>query len=732
MLSFIGMVVTTASMMLVVNALITFMDPSRAAKVTLVAVIGVRIGLAAVVAETEWLTVSRPIPVVAYFAVVPLLAAAIATTWPAACEAMPSIPRGTKMSRSFIYLLATLLLGTALVTSHGALAAGGSGNSSSSTSHHPDLDYLKAVNSVAPPGDPQLVFLLMAGYSNANLQGEGAEFFSARLKEFDSRLSAAQKAFYLSAIGLLRAQHASAISLLHRVGYVKETISILDQAKQLTGGQVFVVNWIAGIVHAELPGQFDQRKEAEAELSWCLENADKAPHAGWLREVYFHLGKLAIAEGEQTKAQDFLRRSGYKDFDRPITLITPFSEEVASGHAFAPRRISEIVPGRVYALSGFEFTEYYFVVSDDRQELIGIDAGTRPDSAKAAYEAQRTYAANLPELTTVFITHSHWDHVGGHKYFRALNPRLQFYARDNYGEEIARSAATPGVFNKPFFGERFSIDDVLSFKPDFTIDRRTELKIGGTRIELIPVQGGETHDAMLIHLPDQGVMFVGDFIMPYLGAPFIQEGDLQGLLDAIDVVVQKNPRYLLHGHEPLTRNFASAVMLAQLKTDLVWLRDQVLSAMHRGDERGAIHQANLIPPGLLKDQPDVYQPYLIMREHVIDRLYHQNGGYWQPNLQGLEHLTGADQAELLVDYLGVSESQLVKTVDRLTADGKYELAASLLEASADRFERSASVTNAKRFVYLKLMEKHQNTDPFKFIIYSAKIGEQTPQIAAPK
>jgi glyoxylase-like metal-dependent hydrolase (beta-lactamase superfamily II) len=636
------------------------------------------------------------------------------------------------IGRPFIWLLAGLLLGTALVPSHGAFAAEESGSSSSSASHHPDLDYLKAVNSVAPPRDPELLFLLMAGYSNANLQGEGAEFFSARLKEFDPRLTAAQKALYLSAIGLLRAQHASSVSLLHRIGYVKETISILEQAKQLTGGQVFVVNWIAGIVHAELPRQFDQRKAAEAELGWCLENADKAPHAGWLREIYYHLGKLAVAEGDQAKAQDYLRRSGYKDFDRPITLITPFSEEVVSGHTFAPRRISEIVPGRVYALSGFEFTEYYFVVSDDRQELIGIDAGTRPDSAKSAYEALRAYAPNLPELTTVFITHSHWDHVGGHKYFRALNPRLHFYARDNYREEIARSTATPGVFNKPFFGERFSIDDVLNFKPDLTIDRRSELKIGGTRIELIPVQGGETHDAMLIHLPDQGVMFVGDFIMPYLGAPFVQEGDLQGLLDAIDIVVQRNPRYLLHGHEPLTRNFTSAAMLAQLKTDLVWLREQVLAAMRRGDERGAIHQANLIPPGLLNDQPDVYQPYLIMREHVIDRLYHQNAGYWQPDSQGLEHLTRADQAELLVDYLGVSESQLVKTVERLTADGKYELAASLLESSGDRFARSVSVTNAKRLVYLKLMEKHQNTDPFKFIIYSAKIGEQTPQMAAPK
>ena len=171
----------------------------------------------------------------------------------------------------------------------------------------------------------------------------------------------------------------------------------------------------------------------------------------------------------------------------------------------------------------------------------------------------------MPELTTVFITHSHWDHVGGHAYFRALNPRLRFYARSNCAEEIARELGAPGVFDKQFVGEAFSLDNVRSFKPDITIDRRTELKIGGTRIELIPVQGGETHDAMFINLPDEGVLFVGDFIMPYLGAPFVEEGDLQGLLDAIDIVVEKNPQYLLHGHEPLTRNFTSASMLLMEK-----------------------------------------------------------------------------------------------------------------------------------------------------------------------
>jgi len=146
----------------------------------------------------------------------------------------------------------------------------------------------------------------------------------------------------------------------------------------------------------------------------------------------------------------------------------------------------------------------------------------------------------LPAGTaTVFITHSHWDHVGGHKYFRALNPRLHFYARNNYGEEIAREVGAPAVFDKQFFGEDFDPDNVRSFKPDITIDRRTELKIGGTRIELIPVQGGENARCDVYHLPDEGVLFVGDFHHALSRRTFVEEGDFQGLLDAIDIVVQR-------------------------------------------------------------------------------------------------------------------------------------------------------------------------------------------------
>ena len=82
----------------------------------------------------------------------------------------------------------------------------------------PELAYYETVNRIGPPQDPQLLYLLMAHHSNSNAQATGVEFFSARLKEFGPLLTDVQKALYLSAIGLLRAQNASNVSLIHRIG----------------------------------------------------------------------------------------------------------------------------------------------------------------------------------------------------------------------------------------------------------------------------------------------------------------------------------------------------------------------------------------------------------------------------------------------------------------------------------------------------------------------------------
>src|SRR6266852_7829169 len=127
------------------------------------------------------------------------------------------------MTRNHVYLLLVPLLAVGSLGYLGTRGAATAASSARSSSSRPELDYLKAVNSAAPPKDPQLLFLLMGEYANANRQTEGAEFFSERLNEFGPRLNDAQKSLYLSAIGLLSAQHASSVSLL-------------EQAKQLSSG----------------------------------------------------------------------------------------------------------------------------------------------------------------------------------------------------------------------------------------------------------------------------------------------------------------------------------------------------------------------------------------------------------------------------------------------------------------------------------------------------------------
>jgi glyoxylase-like metal-dependent hydrolase (beta-lactamase superfamily II) len=595
----------------------------------------------------------------------------------------------------------------------------------------PELEYLKQVNGWRPPSDPQILFLLMAQYANAGRAAEGAAHLDELRRRFEPQLSDVQRALYLTATASLRAQAAGEVPLLQRLGWVQDTLAMLDEADRLGHGQIFITHWTSGVVRAQLPSFFRQKDRALTELQWCLQNVDKAPHPGWLREVYFQLAALHRAKGEDESAARYQGLSGYTALAKPTVFTTPFTEDEVRGHSFAPRRLREIVPGAVYLVSGHEFTEYYFIVSADGRELIAIDAGSHAEAAREALQALRSNVPGLPPLTTVLITHAHWDHVGGHAYFRSLRPAPRFIGRANYGDELAKGAIREKSTFERFFGKAFRIEDVLSYKPDVTVERPTELVVGGTRLNLIPAASGETEDALFVQLPEHGVLFVGDAFMPYLGAPFLEEGSLDGMLGAIDQVSALQPRLILHGHEPLTRTFDSTQLLQHLRPHLAWLRDTVVRELLEGRDRVALQQANLIPPTLADSDSRVHLAYLVLRENVINRLADQNSGYWQNGLKGLDALGDVDHGTALVDYLAVGEPQLADAVRRMVADGRHELALQTLRWGRARLPRSDRLEELHRLVNLKLMEKYQEFNPFKFILYAAQIDQTVPPIAPP-
>jgi hypothetical protein len=50
--------------------------------------------------------------------------------------------------------------------------------------------------------------------------------------------------------------------------------------------------------------------------------------------------------------------------------------------------------------------------------------------------------------------------------------------------------------------------------PDCLIGEPRTVSVGGVEFGLYPVTGGETCDGLLVHLPELGVVFVGDVFMP--------------------------------------------------------------------------------------------------------------------------------------------------------------------------------------------------------------------------
>jgi len=588
-----------------------------------------------------------------------------------------------------------------------------------------ELAYLKSLHSKATAVNPTLSSILVGQFVNARQAKEGATFFAQLAK----RSTGDTAVRYRTAGAVLRAAHANDVFILKRRAWVRETIDIFDASREALPDNM-QIRWMVGTTLAQLPGIFKQKDNAKADLEWLMARLDRLPSQGLSsgseREVFYQLACLYHEENNKIEAQRLLRLSGYKSFDREISIVSQFAASAENGLTMSIPRVDEHIPGKVFTASGFEMTEFHFVVSEDGSQTIAIDAGTRPDSAERAHQAVLTHFPDLPPVSTVLVTHTHWDHVGGHHYFRSLNPEVEFISRDNYLEELMKIRLSPPSF-KYFFSKHYSNDSVADYSPDRTIATDTSITIGGTTVRAIPIPGGETKDGMFYHFPQHRVTFVGDFIMPYVGAPFANEGNPEGLLGSIEILTTLESVQQLHGHKPLTEFFNGVVELQKLNFGLQWLVRQVNSLRTQGLSMEQIKQRNLIPEIVFKEI-DIQLPYFALRDGFISRLYTQSTGYWQTNLSGMDYLSQQDIGNVLKNYLNVSENRFTTGMKELLANGEYDTALKISIWARHSYPDSSRIEQQKQVALQGLRSKYQFTNPFKFLIYSELMDSPVPQL----
>ncbi len=546
----------------------------------------------------------------------------------------------------------------------------------------------------------------VAGLANQYLatgrDSDGYAYFCERAARVPDR------PLFAALCGLFQARMAPTVALFQRVAWVKEAMARMDWAAAADG----LSRYFRGIVSAQLPDRFGRAQQATEDLEWMLAHEKEFP-PGLRRGAYAGLASAYRQLGRPDAASKAQEQAGGQGGPNAPLLLTDFAVNARDGFRFAAPALVKMAPG-VYVAQGYDFADIGFVLTND--EVVAIDAGTSEANARAALAALRK-VSDRP-IRTIILTHAHWDHVGG---LRALaGPNTEVIAQARFADELERSNATPFTFHD-FFGE--GTPGQLEVKPTHLIAKTETLLIGGTRFTLYPVHGGETDDALLIQLPDQGVVFVGDAFMPYFGAPFVAEGSVEGLLDTIALLRSLKPTLLIHGHPPLTENFTVAV-LEPLELSLHVLERDVRKALREGAPLADALARNLVPSEL-EAYPNAVTPFLLMRENAIKRLYAQYTGYWKPDGEGIAVFSRHEEAAALDLIAGGDAHVFAHAVTSLADRGDLAMSLKIADLALAAHPKDAALIALRMRALQGLRAKNQFS-PFKFIVYSELAGAETP------
>jgi glyoxylase-like metal-dependent hydrolase (beta-lactamase superfamily II) len=446
--------------------------------------------------------------------------------------------------------------------------------------------------------------------------------------------------------------------------------------------------------------------QAIADLEFVLAARDQFPTA-LLRAGYQGLARAYLVLGRKQQADESLRRSGLDPAatDRPPTF-TSFSMTARDGLRLSSPRVFTPAP-HVHVAQSYDFGDFTFI--DTSAGVVAIDAGTSPDRVLAAM-ADLGLEDHAP-VSHLILTHSHFDHIGGAAAVRG--PDTQVIASAGFPAEAERQSHSSPPFRYLIGTDARPAFDV---KPDELISERTSLVIGGTEFVLIPVRGGETRDALMVHLPASGLLFVGDAMMPYLGIPFSSEGSPEGLLETMRSIRALAPRQLIAGHTTLTENFTIEV-LAGVEPALTELREFVLARIAENVPLPDILDLAYLP-ALLRDHPAAVGPYLVSRETFVARTYQQHAGYWQPNGEGLDPRSRKERAAALDLLAGGEADAFVQAAATLARRGDLALALEILDPGLLRHPDSRELAELRHSVLMQLMEQRQFLDPFGFLVYA--------------
>jgi cyclase len=141
-------------------------------------------------------------------------------------------------------------------------------------------------------------------------------------------------------------------------------------------------------------------------------------------------------------------------------------------------------------------------------------------------------------------------HANGDASARAAAEMLEL-PPDRFAQLMKAAPGTgeAGAFLARVFGP-FEFEGIDAAFPNRTFSGELELTVGDRRVSLFEVGPAHTAGDVIVHLPDDGVVFTGDILF-HGGHPIVWAGPLSNWIAACDRILALEPVVVVPGHGPL-------------------------------------------------------------------------------------------------------------------------------------------------------------------------------------
>jgi len=175
--------------------------------------------------------------------------------------------------------------------------------------------------------------------------------------------------------------------------------------------------------------------------------------------------------------------------------------------------------------------------------LVAIDTLGPPIHAKAFKAAAE--AATSKKFVRVINTHHHRDHTNGNCFFAPLEIVSSAYTR--------QAVIDDGIPARPYDTRpewQAGMTELRLAPPTTTVTAGVTYRYGTTVVEVIPAYPAHTFGDLMVHLPEQRILFAGDVAFYYV-TPAGHNGHLTRWIDALDRIDRMDVDVIVPGHGPV-------------------------------------------------------------------------------------------------------------------------------------------------------------------------------------